>query len=259
MNEKALRKLNRNRTMPIFDCDYQLFDEALEFYQGLGFSLTYYQKAPYRFASVEKKGIGEFGFYGVKNFQEVGKVGGCYIYVPNIKKVYEELKVNLKAYYGKIPRKGQPRYSRLNQTAEDWRVNITDFSGNSIIIGQVFGDSTKLMTAESTRVKALSSKFEKAYLQGYRFAYSKEDFKAARNTLESAFNRYQQDASQELLFQGRVLQAEVFSALGQKALAQAALEAADTLLLSAPLVEEVGESYQRFLEIQEELAGDFGD
>ncbi|MCQ6545019.1 Protein of unknown function [Bacillus cereus] len=85
---------------------------------------------------------GEFCFYGVKNHKEEGNIGGCYVNVPNVREVYEELKGNLKAYYGKIPSKGNPRFSRLNQTAEDWRFNVTDVNGNTIIIGKQFGDST---------------------------------------------------------------------------------------------------------------------
>ncbi|MFB4212501.1 hypothetical protein ACE1TH_11390 [Shouchella sp. JSM 1781072] len=54
MDKQALKKLSQNRTVPIYDCDYHQFDEHLEFYTALGFELIYYQKAPYRYASVFK-------------------------------------------------------------------------------------------------------------------------------------------------------------------------------------------------------------
>ncbi|WP_305452811.1 hypothetical protein [Bacillus mycoides] len=114
MNNQELNELKRNRTIPIFDCLYEI-DEQLEFYTALGFEITYYQKAPYRFASVKNE-FTELSFFGDKNFDIEQKHGGCYIVVSNIDDVYNILKTNLKKYYGKIPTKGIPRISRLNAT-----------------------------------------------------------------------------------------------------------------------------------------------
>ncbi|WP_374018078.1 hypothetical protein ABU162_29100 [Paenibacillus thiaminolyticus] len=222
----------------------------MEFYTALGFEIIYYQQAPYRFASVKKEGIGEFSFYGVKNYKEDGNIGGCYVSVPNVREVFEELKANLKAYYGKIPSKGKPRFSRLNKTAEDWRINITDSSGNSIIIGESFGDSTTLMEAEEERVKALKSKFEKAYAMAYRLAYSKEDFLAARNTIEVAFHKFKEEVSNELLFKAKVLQAEIFVSLGQKDKANDAIQEADNIELTVVEKETLEEFIERLDEIR---------
>ncbi|MCR8844292.1 hypothetical protein NQ117_11405 [Paenibacillus sp. SC116] len=251
--DKQLHELNRNRTIPIFNCDYDLFDTHLEFYTAMGFEMSYYQKAPYRFSSVQKDGIGEFSFYGVKKFEEEGNIGGCYVVVPNIRSIYEELKANLKAYYGKIPSKGTPRFSRLNQTAEDWRVNITDPAGNTIIIGESLGDSTTLMKKEDERVKALESKFEKAYTQAYRFAYSKEDYLAARNTIEAALLKFKEDVTNELLFKAKVLQTEIYVLLGQADKANDALQEVEKITLTADEQANVKESIERLQELREEL------
>jgi hypothetical protein len=250
MNQAQLNELNYNRIIPIFNCDYNLFDSHLEFYTAMGFDIIYYQKAPYRFASVEKDGIGEFSFYGVKNFKEDGNIGGCYVSVPNVREVFEELKANLKAYYGKIPSKGTPRFSRLNKTAEDWRVNITDSSGNTIIIGERFGDSTTLVEAEEDRVRTLESKFEKAYARAYRFAYSKEDYLAARNTIEVAFHKLKEEISNELLFKAKVLQIEIFVSLGQKDKANDALQEADNI---EELTVDEKETLAKFIQRLDEL------
>lgn len=256
MDKEELIENNRNRTVALFECDYNLFDHHLEFYTALGFEIIYYQKAPYRFASVIKEGIGEFGFYGNKNFRENGNKGGCYIYVPNIQEVFADLKTNLKSYYGKIPSKGIPRISRLNKTAEDWRVNITDASENTIIIGETFGDSTTLMEAEDERVRALESKFEKAYAAAYRLAYSKEDFLAARNTLEVAFHKFTDGLNCDILFKAKVLQAEVFASLGQNKQAKAAIREANEIQLTEPEKEQINSFYKRLKEINEQLDTD---
>lgn len=238
---------------PLFECDYYMFDEHIEFYTALGFKITYYQKAPYRYASVKKDNIGEIGFYGDRKFKDKESHSGCYVSVSDVKAVYEEMKSNLKRYYGKIPVKGHPRFSRLNRTAEDIRFNITDKCGNMIIVGQMLGDSSELMDIEEKRVKSLKSRFEKAYAQAYRFAHSKEDFLAARNTLEVAFNKFDEDCPDEIVYKARVLQAEVFSTLYQFDEAEKAVKAAAALTLSDEAVQAVTEFRERLEEVIEEI------
>ena len=138
---------------------------------------------------------------------------GCFIVVEDIDSVYQELKSQLKEYYGKIPTKGKPRFSRLNRTAEDMRVNITDPCGNTLTIGQPLGDSQKLMDEEEKRVKNLSSRFEKAYAQAYRYAYSKEDFSASNNLISAALNRSQEPLTEAMIYKAKVLQLECSLAL----------------------------------------------
>lgn len=253
MKEEQLTKLNQTRTIPLFDCNYHAFDEHLEFYTAMGFQLIYYQKAPYRYASVTKAEIGEFGFYGVRKFEEEGNQGGCYINTPNVKAIYEELRTNLKAYYGKLPLKGMPKISRLNKTAEDWRVNITDPSGNTIIIGESLGDSTELMEREVERVKALKSKFEKAYASAYRFAHSKEDYLAARNTLEVAFTKQNEMDSQIMIYKANILQVEVFLQLNQLEKAKEAIRNAKAIVLNEDERSEHVLFIERLAELEEQL------
>ena len=198
--------------IPLYDIPYREFDEVLSFYSALGFEMVYYQKAPYRYASMKKADLVEIGFFGNKDFSEAHP-NGCFIVVEDIDSVYQELKSQLKEYYGKIPTKGKPRFSRLNRTAEDVRVNITDPCGNTLTIGQPLGDSQKLMDEEEKRVKNLSSRFEKAYAQAYRYAYSKEDFSAANNLISAALNRSQEPLTEAMIYKAKVLQLECSLAL----------------------------------------------
>ncbi|MBM7632083.1 hypothetical protein [Geomicrobium sediminis] len=241
-----------SRTIALFDCDYHKFDEHLEFYTALGFDIVYYQKAPYRYASVKMDGLTEIGFYGARNDREGINRGGCYVEVSNVREVYNQLRANLKAYYRRIPVKGTPRISRLNKTAEDWRVNITDLNENTIIIGESLGDSTTLMQREEARVKALQSKFEKLYASAYRFAYSKEDYLAARNTLEVAFNKFVTDASNEYVVKARVLQAEVFDSLNQHGRAKEAATLAKAIVVSEQEQVALQATYERLRELEQQ-------
>lgn len=253
MKEERQDKLNSSRIIPIFDCDYDLFDKHLEFYTAMGFKITYYQKSPYRFASVLSDRIGEFSFYGVKNHSENGNIGGCYVCSVNVNDDFNELKSNLKSYYGKIPSKGMPRFSRLNKTAEDVRFNITDLCGNTIIVGESLGESQTLMDEEEKRVKSLKSDFEKLYNKAYRFAYSKEDFLAARNTIEVAFYNLKEDISKELLLKAKVLQIEIFDSLGQKEEAKRIIKEVEKLGFTSDERENLKEFFERMDELKKEL------
>lgn len=66
MNNQELNELKKNRTIPIFDCLYEI-DQQIEFYTALGFKITYYQKAPYRFVSVKNE-FTELSFSWRKEF-----------------------------------------------------------------------------------------------------------------------------------------------------------------------------------------------
>lgn len=251
MNNQELNELKRNRTIPIFDCMYEI-DKQLEFYTALGFTITYYQKAPYRFASVKNE-FTELSFYGDKEFDIEQRQGGCYIVVADIDSVYNQLKSNLKAYYGKIPTKGLPRFSRLNTTAEDRRCNITDPSGNTLIIGEPLGDSTLIMKEEELQAKA-SSKFEKALKWAYRYAYSKEDFHGAHNLLESALSQERTSITNELFFKAKVLQLDILVTLNREEKGKAVLQEIEEITLTSTEEANVQNEIQRLLEIKEELS-----
>lgn len=250
MNNQELNELKKNRTIPIFYCLYEI-DQQLEFYTALGFEITYYQKAPYRFGSVKNE-FTELSFYGDKSFNLEQKQGVCYIVVSDIENVYNRLKTNLKAYYGKIPAKGLPRFSRLNLTAEDRRFNITDPSGNTLIVGEPLSDSTTLMEKYTEDTKN-ASKFEKAYNWAYRYAYSKEDFLGASNLLESAFSKQDDPVSNELFFKAKVLQIDVLVALGRTEKAKEIANELESFILESNEESSLQNVIQRYSELKEEL------
>lgn len=252
MNNQELNELKKNRTIPIFHCLYEI-DQHLEFYTALGFEITYYQKAPYRFASVKNE-FTELSFYGDKSFDIEQRQGGCYIVVSDIETVYTRLKTNLKEYYGKIPVKGMPRFSRLNLTAEDRRFNITDPSGNTLIVGEPLGDSKTLMDKYTEDTKN-ASKFEKAYKWAYRYAYSKEDFLGAINLLESTFSKQSDLIPNKLYFKAKVLQVDVLVTLGRTEKAKEIAQEIDSFTLSTDEETVLQNEIHRFSEIKEELFG----
>ena len=240
-----------NRTIPLFNCIYEI-DEHLEFYTALGFDIIYYQKAPYRFATIKNE-FTEIGFYGDKNFNPEISGGGCYIVVSNIDEVYEKLKSNLKSHYGKVPSKGVPRISKVNTTAEDRRMNITDPSGNTLIIGEELGESQVLMDAEEEKNKTLS-KFEKNYKMAYRYAYSKEDFTAASNLLEYTFKLSDNTKEHDFInfFKAKVLYLDITITLDRMNRAKELIKEIDEIKnvqLDDFLKEELKDEIKRFQEL----------
>ncbi|HDR8180687.1 TPA: hypothetical protein QC116_000005 [Bacillus thuringiensis] len=250
MKKQELNELKRNRTIPIFDCLFEI-DKQLEFYTALGFDITYYQKAPYRFASVKNE-FTEISFYGDKNFNIDQKHGGCYIVVSNIDEVYMKLQTNLRKYYGKIPSKGIPRISRLNTTVEDRRCNITDLSGNTLIIGEPLEDSTEVINEEKEQLK-MSSKYEKTYKLAYKYAYSKEDFLAASNLLESIFNNQCDTVSNELYFKAKVVQLDVLLTLNRQEKAMKIIQELESIHLTIDERSKLGNEMQRLEDIKHEI------
>ncbi|UNK15961.1 hypothetical protein MNQ98_15520 [Paenibacillus sp. N3/727] len=158
----------------------------------------------------------------------------------------------MKTFYGKIPVKGLPRFSRLNLTAEDRRFNITDPSGNTLIVGEPLGDSTTVMDRYTEDTKN-ASKFEKAYKWAFRYAYSKEDFLGASNLLESAFSKQSDPLSNELYFKAKVLQIDVLVALGRTENAIEIAQELESFVLSSNEETILQNEIQRFSELKEEL------
>lgn len=242
--------LIKNKTIPIFDSIYDL-DTHLEFYSAMGFKVTYYQKSPYRYASVESSFTNIDFFANKEHDKEKG--GGCYIVVPNVKEIYDDVIASLKESYGKIPSKDLPRVSKLNKTAEDNRFLINDPSGNTLIIGTPFGDSTELMDQEERRLK-YSTKKEKAYSQAYRFAYSKEDFVAAKYLLEANFAEQDEDIPDTLYFKAKVLEADILLSLGNN---EKVMELVEVLQSFSFIIEDkdaISSEAERLNEIEEEIA-----
>ncbi len=235
---------NVNKTIPIFDCIYDM-DKHLEFYTALGFEIIYYQKSPYKFSSVKNE-FTEISFFGDKTHDINGKTGGCYIVVNEVQEIFNSLKANLKKYYGKIPLKGIPRISRLNKTSEDLRFNITDPSGNTLMIGEPF--ENPIISEEENL-----SEFEKLYNKAYRFAYSKEDLHGAINTIKYAFSSHSKNLKREYKFKGLVILMDCYFLLEKFDQAKEFLKEIESLKIKKEESCNFSYDMERFLEIKEAL------
>ena len=97
------------RTYPILPCPD--IDEAVEFYQALGFSQTYRQVRPNPYAVVTLEEI-TIHLAGIDGFNPETSVSSVIITVPDADRLYAAFAAGLHLRYGRLPSVGAPRILR---------------------------------------------------------------------------------------------------------------------------------------------------
>lgn len=122
-------------TIPILPC--HSIDNILEFYQALGFTVTYQQKKPNTYAVVKQLNI-ELHFFVLKDQKPENNYSTCYVVVHNIDELYASFVSGLKNLVGKMPVKGIPRINPLKDMPSYGvrQFIVVDPAGNYIRIGQ---------------------------------------------------------------------------------------------------------------------------
>lgn len=148
-----------NLITPIFPC--KSLDELLEFYQLLGFTVTYHQKSPNPYAIVER-GWMRLDFYGIKHHDPTKCYHTCYILTDEVDDLYEAFTNALRKKSGKLPTRGLPRISEIRDKASGIReFMFSDIAGTCIRIGK------KITVEDTPASKRLSLALD--------FAYKSED------------------------------------------------------------------------------------
>lgn len=228
--------------IPILPC--RSIDEQLEFYQALGFELTYRQAKPNLYACVRHP-IVELHFFVLKQLEPSNSYSMCYISVPDVDTVYKKFCENLKKTYQKVPAKGLPRITKLNNLTEDRRFNLIDPAGNRLLIGQ------KHASPEPIQQYAMvpPSRFAKAFETAYRLAYAKDEPAEAARVLDLVFSK-PEEVSATLRFQAYVLRADIAVSMDEPDLAKTYIRETESLSLSDQELEEVMEATERLGELK---------
>ncbi len=116
-------------TIPILPCVSVV--ETLDFWEMLGYTITYKQTRPYQYGVVERGGYAlHFGY--IKGMDKhTNAYTGCLVTVQDAAAVYSEFTDRFKQRTGKVPHTGIPRISRMKPGTT--RFTLTDASGNSMI------------------------------------------------------------------------------------------------------------------------------
>jgi hypothetical protein len=225
-------------TIPLLPCESR--GETLEFYQALGFAITYHQEDPYPYGVVSRGGIqlhfSRLSVYGAK------KAFGAYlVFVADVAPYHRAFADGLREKYGRVPTAGLPRISRLR--AGHTRFKVFDPSGNMVILinrDEPEPDYEKGYDGLSEMEQAIENA---VFL---RDTYANDT--AAANLLDNALKRYETSAP---LDRARALavRAELALALGEAERSRAI----QSELAQLPLSEEDRQRYREELEAAETL------
>ena len=205
--------LPADRMIPILPC--RSIDDQLDFYESLGFEVTYRQKAPNVFASVQRGAI-ELHFFVLKGYEPADSYSTCYVLVSDVDALYADFRAGLKRSLGRVPTRGIPRIGALKDMSYGVRqFLLTDPGGNIIRIGQ------PLAATDGTAARP-TSRLEKALAAANLLMYSRGDPQTTARVIDAALAD-EPDAPAALMVQARVLRAEAAHAMDDDARAAALL------------------------------------
>jgi len=115
-------------TIPLLPC--VSLDETLEFYEALGFEMTYRQTAPNPYGVVRRGGF-ELHFFGIKGLEPAKAFSTCLVVMPEVEPLHATFAELLRRALGRLPVSGIPRLTRMKPGQS--RFTLVDLSGNSII------------------------------------------------------------------------------------------------------------------------------
>ena len=193
--------------IPILPC--RSIDDQIAFYESLGFEVTYRQKTPNVFASIQRGAI-KIRFFVLKGYESAESYSTCYVWSRNRRPVCR-LPVGTQAQPRGIPTRGIPSIGALGDMCYGVRqFLLTDPGGNIIRIGQP-------LNAPDDEARP-ASRLEKALPAANLLMYSKGDPETAARVIDSAMAD-EPDAPVVIVVQARILRAEAAHELGDDGLA----------------------------------------
>jgi hypothetical protein len=200
-------------TIPILPC--ASIDAVIEFYEALGFAVTYRQQRPNTYAVVER---GSFclHFFTMKGYDPAQSYSTCYVTTTDVDGLYAAFTTGLKSALGRVPSRGIPRIGALRDLSYGTRQFIvTDPGGNAIRIGQPLEQAAA--TAPRTR---LERALETAVLLGD----SKGDDAAAARVVDNALAATDEEPSRVPRLRALVFRADLAIRLGDPGRARRLLD-----------------------------------
>lgn len=230
--------------IPILPC--RSIDEQLDFYQALGFEVTYRQSKPNLYACVRHP-IAELHFFVLKQLEPANSYSMCYVSVPDVDAVYQDLCDSLRKAGRKVPTKGFPKITKVNDLSEDRRFNLVDPAGNRLLIGQKHA-VPKPAAQGGALAASEPGRLAQAFNTAYRLTYAKDDPATAARVLDAVLPK-SEEASATLRFQASVLRADIAAAMDEIALAKEWARRAERLSSSLRSPEEAANAQDRLREL----------
>jgi catechol 2,3-dioxygenase-like lactoylglutathione lyase family enzyme len=132
---------------PLLPC--RDIDEAITFYEALGFERTYRQVRPNPSAVVEREGMG-IHLFGIDGFNPADSYGSVIIQVTDPDALYQSFATGLRTHFGKLPTAGIPRILRpRKRQGTVYGFTLVDVGGNWLRIFRL-GDTEEKAADEDT-------------------------------------------------------------------------------------------------------------
>ena len=180
-----------SKTIPALPC--VSMDETLEFWEGLGFEITYRQKAPNAYGVVARDGY-ELHLFGLKDLVPAENFSTCLVMVPEVEGLHAELSAAMRRALGRSPARGLPRISRFRPGQT--RFTITDPNGSSVIYIKYGPEDEE--KAQAYRDSNLTPLQRAVKLAERLSEYHLDDHSAAK-ALDNALKRTAGEATQDVL------------------------------------------------------------
>ncbi|GAB3500266.1 VOC family protein [Nocardiopsis coralliicola] len=185
-------------------------DAVVDFYTALGFTVTDDMRKPYLYLALAYSGFG-IHFTGPPDGLDPVRSGGasCLVMVDAVAPYHAAFAAGLKARYGKVPRSGHGRITRLRPGAS--RFTVMDPCGNSIIVIQR-DEPERIDYGGSRSLSGLQRVLDNARnLRDF-----KTDDRAAFRALESGLRRKTEGAAPIDVARALAAQLELAPGLGEQ-------------------------------------------
>lgn len=120
--------MSEETTIPCLPCTN--IKTVFDFYQILGFEVTYQQKSPYEYGVLHRGGY-DLHFFGLKGLKAEEAFSTCIVVVPEVENLHQVYSEALRKAFGKFPVAGFPRLTRMKKG--QGRFTLVDPCGNSVI------------------------------------------------------------------------------------------------------------------------------
>jgi catechol 2,3-dioxygenase-like lactoylglutathione lyase family enzyme len=210
------------RTYPCLPC--RDIDEAITFYEHLGFTRTYRQLRPNPYAVVQREDI-YIHLFGMPEFNPANSYGTVIIVVPDPDALYRDFAAGLRTAYQKLPVSGIPRILRPRKKfGTVYGFSVVDVGGNWLRISKL-GDTEPEAADEPTGLAGFVN-------VAARLGDAHGDEVLALKTLENGIKRFPDAPAMERA-RAYLYRAELAARLKDEVLAQASLAAVEALGLPA--------------------------
>jgi catechol 2,3-dioxygenase-like lactoylglutathione lyase family enzyme len=209
-------------TIPILPC--RDLDEAITFYEALGFERTFRQTRPNPYAVVALEDI-QIHLFGLDDFDPQQSTGNVIVAVPDPDGLYEDFAAGLRAAYGKLPSAGIPSVLRPRKKFGTVRgFSVVDPGGN-------WSRFSRLDDTEEEAAKEKTTGLARVIDNAARQGDARGDDGAALTVLENGLARFT-DAPSVVRVRALLYRAELAVRLDDRALAVTSLDEARALDLT---------------------------